>query len=120
FNIRRQRYHSRFMIINCSTRFSAPRLELTHCFARLRNENTFDITRRRNHMEVKIYTKPGCPHCAKAREYYTAKGIHFEDLNAQDNLEYRAEMLAISDGEPTVPVIVENGRLKQIGWEGRG
>lgn len=71
-------------------------------------------------MEVKIYTKPGCPHCAKAREYYTAKGIYFEDLNAQDNLEYRAEMLAISDGDPTVPVIVENGRLKQIGWEGRG
>jgi glutaredoxin 3 len=71
-------------------------------------------------MSVIIYTKPGCPYCAKARDYYSAQGIAFEDRNAQDNWQYRQEMLAFSKGEPTVPVIVENSRLKQIGWEGRG
>ena len=71
-------------------------------------------------MSVIIYTKPGCPYCAKAREFYNERGIAFEDRNAQDNLVYRKQMLAISDGDPTVPVIVENGKLKQIGWEGRG
>ena len=71
-------------------------------------------------MEVKIYTKPGCPYCAKAREFYNERGIPFEDLNAQDNMKLRAEMLSLTDGDPTVPVIVEDGRLKQIGWEGRG
>lgn len=71
-------------------------------------------------MSVIIYTKPGCPHCAKAREHYTQKGISFEDRNAQDNLGYRKEMFSYSSGDPTVPVIVENGKLKQIGWEGRG
>ena len=71
-------------------------------------------------MKVKIYTKPGCPYCAKAREFYTGKGISFEDLNAQDNLEYREEMLAFTGGDRTVPTIVEDGKLKQIGWEGRG
>jgi hypothetical protein len=29
-------------------------------------------------------------------------------------------MFAFTDGDPTVPVIVEDGQLKQIGWEGRG
>jgi glutaredoxin 3 len=67
-----------------------------------------------------IYTKPGCPYCQKAREHYTEHGIPFEDRNAQDNLEYRREMLQITKGDPTVPAIVENGSLKQIGWEGRG
>ena len=71
-------------------------------------------------MEVTIYTKPGCPYCAKAREHYNQKGIPFEDLNAQDDLEIRRVMLSITDGNPTVPVIVEDGKLKQIGWEGRG
>jgi len=71
-------------------------------------------------VEVRIYTKPGCPYCEKAREFYNARGISFEDLNAQDNLDIRREMLSITDGDPTVPVIVENGKLKQIGWEGRG
>jgi glutaredoxin 3 len=71
-------------------------------------------------LEVKIYTKPGCPYCAKAREHYNQRGIPFLEFNAQDNMSYRKEMLAISNGDPTVPVIVENGKLKQIGWEGRG
>lgn len=71
-------------------------------------------------MNVTIYTKPGCPYCAKAREHYTREGIAFDEKNAQDNMEYRREMLDYSDGDPTVPVIVENGQLKQIGWEGRG
>jgi len=67
-----------------------------------------------------MYTKPGCPYCEKAREHYNARGIRFEDRNAQDNLAYRKEMLSITKGDPTVPAIVENGILKQSGWEGRG
>lgn len=78
------------------------------------------VTEREEMLKVKIYTKPGCPYCQKAREFYTGQGIPFEDLNAQDNLKYREEMLAASHGDPTVPVIVEDGKLKQIGWEGRG
>ena len=71
-------------------------------------------------MEVIIYTKPGCPYCAKARAHYSSIQQEFEDRNAQDNLEHRREMLALTNGDPTVPVIVEDGSLKQIGWEGRG
>ena len=71
-------------------------------------------------MEVIIYTKPGCPYCEKARQHYDARGIAFEDRNAQDNLVYRKQMLSFTGGDPTVPAIVENGILKQSGWEGRG
>lgn len=71
-------------------------------------------------MSLIIYTKPGCPYCAKAREYYTSSGTPFEDRNAQENKVYRKEMLSYTDGDPTVPTIVEDGQLKQIGWEGRG
>jgi len=67
-----------------------------------------------------IYTKPGCPYCQKAREHYNANGVPFEDRNAQDNPEYRREMLAYTGGDRTVPTIVEDGKLLQIGWEGRG
>jgi glutaredoxin 3 len=69
---------------------------------------------------VIIYTKPGCPYCAKAKDWYTERGIKFEELNAQDNRDYRKEMFKFSKNDPTVPVIVIDGKLKQIGWEGRG
>ena len=70
--------------------------------------------------DVIIYTKPGCPYCAKAKSWYTEQQIPFEERNAQDNREYRKEMFRHSDNDPTVPVIVVEGRLQQIGWEGRG
>jgi len=69
---------------------------------------------------VLIYTKPDCPYCAKAKAWYREQGIAFEERNAQDNREYRREMFKFSDNDPTVPVIVIDGKLKQIGWEGRG
>ena len=69
---------------------------------------------------VVMYIKPGCPHCAKAKTWYDEQGIAFTEKNAQDNRGYRAEMFTFSDHDPTVPVIVEDGKLKQIGWEGRG
>ena len=69
---------------------------------------------------VVMYIKPGCPYCAKARAWYHENGIAFEEKNAQDDLGNRAEMFRYSNGDPTVPVIVIDGKLKQIGWEGRG
>lgn len=69
---------------------------------------------------VVIYTKPGCPYCAKAMAWHNEQGIVFEERNAQDNLDYRREMFRHSDNDPTVPVIVVDNKLQQIGWEGRG
>lgn len=71
-------------------------------------------------MQVVIYTKPGCPYCAKAKGWYRSQGIDFEERNAAGNPDFRREMLGYSGNDPTVPVIVVDGRLKQIGWEGRG
>jgi len=63
-----------------------------------------------------IYTKPGCPYCQQARDYYNSKGISFIDRDAQTNREYRAEMFKFSGGDPTVPCIVENSKHIQSGW----
>ncbi len=70
--------------------------------------------------EVVIYTKPDCPYCAKAKSSYRDQGIDFVEKDAQDNLANRREMFSFSDDDPTVPVIVVDGKLRQIGWEGRG
>ena len=67
-------------------------------------------------MGVVIYTKPGCPYCQQARDHYTSQGIKFKDYDAQNNRKRRAEMLKYSDGDPTVPCIVENGEYVGSGW----
>ena len=63
-----------------------------------------------------IYTKPGCPYCAKAKASYTEQGLAFEERNAQDDLVYRKEMLVFSGGDPTVPCIVKDAKYVQSGW----
>jgi glutaredoxin 3 len=67
-------------------------------------------------MALVIYTKPGCPYCQQAREYYNSKGITFIDRDAQTSKEFRAEMFKYSNGDPTVPCIVKDGKYVQSGW----
>jgi glutaredoxin 3 len=67
-------------------------------------------------LSIVIYTKPGCPYCEQAREYYNAHGLTFTDYDAQNNRTRRAEMLSFSSGDPTVPCIIENGKYKMSGW----
>ena len=67
-------------------------------------------------MSLVIYTKPGCPYCEQARDYYDANGLSFIDYDAQNDPARRAEMFAYSSGDPTVPCIVQDGKYVQSGW----
>lgn len=67
-------------------------------------------------MSIVMYTKPGCPYCDKARDFYNAEGIAFTEHDAMYDRVRQKEMLAFSSGDPTVPCIVENGKYVQSGW----
>ena len=67
-------------------------------------------------MAIVMYTKPGCPYCQAARDHYNNRGIEFTEYDAQTDKSRRREMLAITNGDPTVPAIVEDGIYKQSGW----
>ncbi len=67
-------------------------------------------------MSLIIYTKPGCPYCDKARDYYNDNNIEFTEHNAQDDPMRKKEMLELSGGDLVVPCIVENGEYIQSGW----
>jgi len=67
-------------------------------------------------MALIVYTKPGCPYCQQARDYYNSKGIAFRDYDAQNDKDRQREMLELSGGDPTVPCIVENGVYIGSGW----
>jgi len=67
-------------------------------------------------MALVMYTKPGCPYCQHARDHYKAAGIPFVEYDAQNDKARQREMLGFSDGDPTVPCIVENGVYVGSGW----
>jgi glutaredoxin 3 len=67
-------------------------------------------------MSIIMYTKPGCPYCQQARDYYNENNITFTEYDAQNDLARRREMFAFSGDDPTVPCIVENGVYAGSGW----
>jgi len=67
--------------------------------------------------EVIIYTKPGCPYCAAAKEHYTKLGIDFTEIDVFAIDGAQGKVLELSNGKRMVPVIVDDGKV-QVGFEG--
>lgn len=66
--------------------------------------------------EVVIYTKPGCPYCAAAKEDFTNRGIAFTEHDVTADPEIREKAYRLS-GVSAVPVIVQNGEVS-VGFGG--
>lgn len=67
-------------------------------------------------MAIVMYTKPGCPYCQKARDHYDSIGAAYIEYDAQNDKARQREMLEITDGDPTVPAIVKDGKFMGSGW----
>lgn len=67
-----------------------------------------------------LYTTPGCPHCAEAREDLECRGVAFVEYDVEQDAEARDRMLHLTGGQRTVPVVVEEGKSVRIGCMGPG
>ncbi len=67
--------------------------------------------------EVTIYTKPGCPYCAAAKQHYTNEGIAFTEHCVKTDEAMAAKAEELASGSKVVPVIVEDGEVK-LGFGG--
>lgn len=66
-----------------------------------------------------MYVKPGCPYCEAAREGLSAQGLDWEERDATERPEWRAELFHHSNDTGIVPTIVGPDGTT-IGWEGGG
>jgi mycoredoxin len=69
---------------------------------------------------IELYGTPSCPFTAEVREQLLWDGRPFVEYDVETNDEARKRMLELTGGGRTVPVVVEGGRVKQIGWHGLG
>ncbi len=60
--------------------------------------------------DVTLYTKPGCPYCARALGLLRDKGVEFEEIVASNDPEKKAEMVARAGGKATFPQVFIGGR----------
>ena len=71
-------------------------------------------------MRTELYGTAGCPYTSEMREWLEWKNREFDEYDVEADPEALARMLIITGGQCTVPVLVEDGKAMQIGWQGRG
>ncbi|SHE45712.1 glutaredoxin family protein [Clostridium fallax] len=59
---------------------------------------------------IKVYTTNSCPWCLKAKNYLKSKNVAFEELNVQDDMDAREDMIKKSN-QRGVPVLDINGTI---------
>lgn len=61
--------------------------------------------------KITIYSTPTCHYCLMAKDYFSEKGIDYEDVDVSSDMERREEMLGLTGGQMGVPVIVIDGEI---------
>jgi mycoredoxin len=70
--------------------------------------------------DVELYGTQGCQYTAELREQLLWENTVFKEFDVEADQAALRRMLELTGGQRTVPVLVEGGRVAQIGWHGRG
>jgi len=65
---------------------------------------------------LEIYTKPGCPYCAAAKQDFEDKGISYTEHDVTSDPAIKEKAISLA-GVASVPVIVRNGEVS-VGFGG--
>jgi glutaredoxin 3 len=67
-----------------------------------------------------LFGTAACPYTQEMREWLEWKRRDFVEYDVEADDDARKRLLALVSDQRTVPVLVEDGKVVQIGWQGRG
>ena len=68
---------------------------------------------------VELFGASGCPYTSEMREHLLWNGVTFTEYDVEADAPARARLVALIGQHASVPVLVEDGRVSEIGWRGR-
>lgn len=69
---------------------------------------------------LELYGTARCPHTGEMREWLEWKRSDFVEYDVEADPVARERMREIARGQRTVPILVEDGKVVQVGWQGHG
>jgi len=70
--------------------------------------------------KLELYGTARCPHTQEMREWLEWNRREFLEYDVEADPEARQRMRLLDSSMRTVPVLVEDGKVIQVGWQGRG
>ena len=68
---------------------------------------------------LELYGTARCPHTQEMREWLEWKRSDFVEYDVEADPVARHRMRGLAAGQRSVPLLVEDGKVIQIGWQGR-
>jgi glutaredoxin 3 len=69
---------------------------------------------------LELFAAKSCPFCAEMREQLEWDEKSFVEYDVEADPQARARLIELVGPHAIVPVLVEDGRVAQTGWQGRG
>jgi glutaredoxin 3 len=70
--------------------------------------------------KTELFGTASCPYTAEMRECLEWKGRSFVEYDVERDAAALTRMRAATGGQSTVPVLLEDGKVVEVGWQGRG
>ena len=70
--------------------------------------------------DVELFGGSGCQYTSELREHLLWEGREFVEHDVEVDQVALRRMIELTGGQRTIPVLVVDGRVTQIGWQGRG
>jgi glutaredoxin len=68
---------------------------------------------------LELYGTAGCPYTSEMREWLEWSGREFMEYDIEVDSIARARLRLFAPAPFAVPLLVENGKVIQVGWQGR-
>ena len=69
--------------------------------------------------KLELYGAARCPHTQEMREWLEWKRSDFVEYDVEADAEARRRMRELGAGQRSVPILIEDGKVIQVGWQGR-
>src|ERR1044072_2068074 len=69
--------------------------------------------------KFELFGSARCPHTSEMRDWLEDRGSDFVEYYVERDLTALHRMRELSGGQRGAPILVEDGRVVQVGWQGR-
>jgi glutaredoxin len=70
--------------------------------------------------KLELFGTASCPHTREMREWLEWKGTEFEEYDVEADPVAYERMRTVAEAPYTVPLLLKDGKVIQVGWQGRG
>jgi glutaredoxin len=70
--------------------------------------------------KLELFGTASCPYTQEMRDWLEWQRREFVEYDVDQDAAARERLLVLAQGQRTVPVLVEDDKVVQIGWHGRG